>query len=89
MTTNHLPARITRIFVDAGLVALLVSFAVVVLGCSHYLGPDDVQAAQDTEANLNDALAQAQAERPALWTPEQVQRGRVAAGVVAQYKGDH
>jgi len=49
-------------------------------------GPDDVQAAQDTEASLNDALAQAQADRPDLWTPEQVQRGRVAAGVVARYE---
>ena len=57
MTTNHLPARLTKLFVDAGLVALLVVLAIVVLGCSHYLGPDDVQAAQDTEANLNDAIA--------------------------------
>ena len=50
MTTNHIPARITRLFVDAGLVALLVVLAIVALGGSHYLGPDDVQAAQDTEA---------------------------------------
>ena len=66
-----------------------VLFALV-LGTSHYLGgPDDIESAANTEASLNDALTQAQAERPDLWTPEQVQRGRVAAGVVAQYKGDH
>ena len=84
MTTNHIPARITRLFVDAGLVALLVVLAIVALGGSHYLGPDDVQAAQDTEASLNDALAQAQAERPDLWDTAQKERARVAAPLVTQ-----
>ena len=68
------------------IVGFYVVLAVLLLGCSHYLGPDDIQAAQDTEAALQDAIAQAQAERPELWTPEQVQRGRVAAGVVARYE---
>ena len=61
-----------------------VALAILVLGASHYLGPDDVQAAQDTEASLNDALAQAQAERPDLWDTAQKERARVAARLVAQ-----
>lgn len=61
-----------------------VVLAVVLLGCSHYLGPDDVQAAQDTEASLQEAIAQAQAERPDLWTPETKERARIAAGLIAQ-----
>ena len=57
----------------------------LVLGLSHYLGgPDDTQAAADTEAALQDALAQAQAERPELWTAEQKARALVAAQIVAR-----
>ena len=84
MTTDHFPARITRLFVDAGIVALLVVLAIIVLGTSHYLGPDDVQAAQDAEATLQDALTQAQADRPDLWTAETKERARVAARLVSQ-----
>ena len=57
-----------------------VLFALV-LGTSHYLGgPDDIESAANTEASLNDALTQAQADRP----DERVARGRVAAGLVAR-----
>ena len=66
------------------IVGFYVVLAVLLLGCSHYLGPDDIQAAQDTEAALQDAIAQAQAERPDLWSDERVARGRIAAGLVAQ-----
>ena len=84
----HTAAKITKVVVDFGLVCLVVVALVYTLGALGAVldGPDDVQAAQDTEASLNDALTQAQAERPDLWTPEQVQRGRVAAGVVARYE---
>ena len=62
----------------AGLVAL-------VLSSSHLLdGPSEIEAAQATEASLNDALAQAQAERPELWAAEQKARARVAAALVAR-----
>jgi hypothetical protein len=47
-------------------------------------GPSEIEAAQATEESLNDALAQAQAERPELWTAEQKQRARVAAQIVAR-----
>ena len=61
-----------------------VLFALV-LGTSHYLGgPDDIESAANTEASLNDALTQAQADRPDLWNDERVARGRIAAGLVSQ-----
>ena len=65
------------------IVGFYVVLAVLLLGCSHYLGPDDVQSAQDTEAALQDAIAQAQAERPDLWTAETKERARIAARLVA------
>ena len=52
------PFESIKFWAGAGLVAL-------VLSSSHLLdGPSDFEAAQATEASLNDALAQAQAERP-------------------------
>ena len=66
------------------IVGFYVVLAVLLLGCSHYLGPDDVQAAHDTEAALQDAIAQAQAERPDLWDTEQKERARMAVRLVAQ-----
>ena len=50
------PLENLKFWAGAGLVAL-------VLSSSHLLdGPSDFEAAQATEASLNDALAQAQAE---------------------------
>lgn len=67
-----------KFWAGAGLVALILS-------SSHLLdGPSEIEAAQATEASLNDALAQAQAERPELWTAEQKARARVAAALVAR-----
>ena len=67
-----------KFWAGAGLVAL-------VLSSSHLLdGPSDFEAAQATEASLNDALAQAHAERPELWEAEQKARARVAAQIVAR-----
>ena len=72
------PLENLKFWAGAGLVAL-------VLSSSHLLdGPSEIEAAQATEASLNDALAQAQAERPELWTAEQKARARVAAQSVAQ-----
>ena len=72
------PLENIKFWAGAGLVAL-------VLSSSHLLdGPSDFEAAQATEASLNDALAQAQAERPELWSDEQKARARVAAQSVAQ-----
>jgi hypothetical protein len=71
------PLENLKFWAGAGLVAL-------VLSSSHLLdGPSDFEAAQATEASLNDALAQAQAERPELWSDEQKARARVAAQSVA------
>ena len=66
------------------IVGFYVVLAVLLLGCSHYLGPDDIQAAQDTEAALQEAIAQAQAERPDLWDTAQEERARVAVRLAAQ-----
>ena len=72
------PLENLKFWAGAGVVAL-------VLSSSHLLdGPSEIEAAQATEANLNDALAQAQAERPELWSDEQKARARVAAQSVAQ-----
>ena len=72
------PLENIKFWAGAGLVAL-------VLSSSHLLdGPSEIEAAQATEASLNDALAQAQAERPELWTAEQKARARVAAALVAR-----
>ena len=72
------PLENLKFWAGAGLVAL-------VLSSGHLLdGPSEIEAAQATEASLNDALAQAQAERPELWSDEQKQRARVAAALVAR-----
>ena len=72
------PIENLKFWAGAGLVALALS-------SSHLLdGPSEIESAQATEASLNDALAQAQAERPELWTAEQKARARVAAALVAR-----
>ena len=77
-----LPLENLKLWAGAGVVAL-------VLSSSHLLdGPSEIEAAQATEAHrqdaLNDALAQAQAERPELWSDEQKARAQVAAALVAR-----
>ncbi len=65
-----------------GLTALL---AVFFLG--QFLdSPSDWEAEKATAASLRDALAQAQKDRPELWTAEHKKRADVAVGIVA--KGD-
>jgi hypothetical protein len=66
--------------------AAAVLAVVLALGCGHYLdgAPSDMQAEEATAASLRDALAQAQAERPDLWTPERRARAAAAAGLVAR-----
>ena len=72
------PLESLKFLAGAVLVAL-------VLSSSHLLdGPSEIEASQATEASLNDALAQAQAERPELWSDEQKARARVAAALVAR-----
>ena len=72
------PLENLKFWAGAGLLALVLSSSY------HLDGPSDFEAAQATEASLNDALAQAQAERPELWTAEQKARARVAAQSVAR-----
>lgn len=47
-------------------------------------GCDEMADKEADAANLRDALAQAQQDRPDLWTPERIERAGVAAGMVAQ-----
>lgn len=75
MTT---PLENLKFWAGAGVVAFILSASF------HIDGPSDVEAAQAAEASLNDALAQAQAERPELWSDEQKARARVAAALVAR-----
>ena len=72
------PLENIKFWAGAGLVAFILSASF------HLDGPSDIEAAHATEASLNDALAQAQAERPELWSDEQKARARVAAALVAR-----
>ena len=72
------PLENIKFWAGAGLVAFILSASF------HPDGPSDIEAAHATEASLNDALAQAQAERPELWSDEQKARARVAAALVAR-----
>ena len=56
----------------------LIAAVLVLSGCN------DMQAEEATAASLRDALAQAQQERPELWTAERKARADVAAGLVAR-----
>ena len=72
------PLENIKFWAGAGVVAFILSASF------HLDGPSDFEAAQATEASLNDALAQAQADRPELWSDEQKARARVAAQIVAR-----
>ena len=61
------------------LLACVLAF-VLLSACS---GPSDLEAERDTAAALQDAIAQAQAERPDLWTPETIERAKTAALIAA------
>ena len=61
------------------LLACVAAF-VLMSGCS---GPSDLEAERDTAAALQDAIAQAQRERPDLWTPETIERAKTAALIAA------
>ena len=53
---------------------------VLTAGCSE---PTEIEAERATAAALQDAIAQAQAERPDLWTPETIERAKTAALIAA------
>lgn len=59
---------------------ILATCAMALVGCS---GPSDLEAERDNAAALQDAIAQAQAERPDLWTPETIERAKTAALIAA------
>ena len=62
-------------------VGIAIGAALVLLSaCS---GPSDLEAERATAAALQDAIAQAQAERPDLWTPETIERAKTAALIAA------
>ena len=58
----------------------LATCAMALVGCS---GPSDLEAERATAAALQDAIAQAQRERPDLWTPETIERAKTAALIAA------
>ncbi len=77
MRTDTRPAYIKWVYAAA---------AAIVLG-SAGLSMDGTSAQDEDEAtaaSLQDAIAQAQAERPDLWTAETKERARVAARLVSQ-----
>ena len=61
------------------LLACVLAF-VLLSACT---GPTDPEADADSALNLQDAIAQAQAEQPDLWTPETIERAKTAALIAA------
>ena len=59
---------------------LCVLVFVLTAGCSE---PTEIEAERASAAALQDAIAQAQAERPDLWTPETIERAKTAALIAA------
>ncbi len=58
----------------------LLACALAFVLLSACTGPSEAEALNDNALNLQDAIAQAQAERPDLWTPEIIERAYRAAG---------
>ena len=58
----------------------IVAALILLTACS---GPSDLEAERATAAALQDAIAQAQAERPDLWAPETIERAKTAALIAA------
>ena len=58
----------------------LCAAALLLTACG---GPSEAEALNDNALNLQDAIAQAQAERPDLWTPETIERAKTAALIAA------
>ena len=61
------------------LLACVLAFVLL----SACIGPSEAEALNDNALNLQDAVAQAQAERPDLWTPETIERAKTAALIAA------
>ena len=62
---------------------VLIGICAAALLLSACSGPSDIEAERATAAALQDAIAQAQAERPDLWTPETIERAKTAALIAA------
>lgn len=58
----------------------IVAALILLTACG---GPSDLEAERATAAALQDAIAQAQRERPDLWTPETIERAKAAALIAA------
>ena len=61
------------------LLACVLAF-VLLSACT---GPTDAEALRDAALDLQDAIAQAQAEQPDLWTTETIERAKTAALIAA------
>ena len=59
-------------------------FVVAVLAMLVLTGCNEIDSQERTAASLRDALAQAQKDRPELWTAEHKKRADVAVGIVAR-----
>ena len=64
----------------AAVLLILATCAMALVGCSE---PPEIEAERDNAAAFQDAIAQAQAERPDLWTPETIERAKTAALIAA------
>ena len=64
----------------AAVLLILATCGMALVGCS---GPSDLEAERATAAALQDAINQAQRERPDLWTTETIERAETAALIAA------
>ena len=77
---NHRDLTSSLLVYACALVACCLAIVLLLAGCS---GPTETEAAADSALNLQDAIVQAQAERPDLWTPETIERAKTAALIAA------
>ena len=66
-------------------VAAVTTSTGLLIGCNYRrpMPQPSADAERATAAALQDAIAQAQAERPDLWTPETIERAKTAALIAA------
>lgn len=63
----------------------MAALIALTLASSHLLdGPSELDTAEATAASLRDAIAQAQHERPDLWTAETKARAQAAIPIAAR-----
>ena len=78
-----LAARVLGVVGSMRALFVCITLCAAALLLSACTGPSEAEALNDNALNLQDAIAQAQRERPDLWTPETIERAKTAALIAA------